>query len=240
MQVIPAVDVLDGKVVRLHQGKREETRVYSDQPLRFVEQWMAQGAKFLHLVDLNGAFGQGSRLVDLAKSIAGLGLEFQVGGGIRTRETAEQYLNAGASRIVVGTAAVTEARLLEELVFEFGAGKVVVAIDTQGDQVMMKGWTEATEFNPLDYAVVLQSMGLRRVMITDIGRDGTMQGANIDLVNRVAAGCRLRVLVSGGIGSLDDLRALKAVAHPGLEGVVLGKSIYEGRIKLGEAIAALA
>lgn len=240
MQVIPAVDVLDGKVVRLHQGKREETKVYSDQPLKFVEQWMAQGAKFLHLVDLNGAFGQGSRLVDLAKSIAGLGLEFQVGGGIRTREAAEQYLNAGASRIVVGTAAVTEARLLEELMFEYGAGKVVVAIDTQGDQVMMKGWTEATEFKPLDYAVVLQSMGLRRVMMTDISRDGTMQGANIELVNQVAEGSRLRVLVSGGIGSLDDLRALKAAAHPGIEGAVLGKSIYEGRIKLGEAIAALA
>ncbi|MBI3099316.1 MAG: 1-(5-phosphoribosyl)-5-[(5-phosphoribosylamino)methylideneamino]imidazole-4-carboxamide isomerase [Planctomycetes bacterium] len=240
MLVIPAVDVLDGKVVRLHQGKREESRVYSDQPLKFVEQWMAQGARFLHLVDLNGAFGQGSRLLDLAKAIADLGLEFQVGGGIRTRETADLYLKAGATRIVMGTAAVTEARVLEDLVFEFGAAKVVVAIDTRGDQVMMKGWTEATEFNPLDYAVVLQSMGLRRVMITDIGRDGTMQGANVELINRVAEGSRLRVLASGGIGSIDDLRALKAAAHAGVEGAVLGRSIYEGRIQLAEAIAAVA
>ena len=233
MQLIPAIDVLDGKIVRLKQGKRDQAHVYSDDPLSFARKWSQAGASYLHVVDLNGAFGEGPQLLDLCRKLASdVKVAFQIGGGIRSLDLAKKYIDAGADRLVVGTAAITDGRLLTDLIEHFGPPRVVVSIDVKNDRVMMKGWTEESEFSPLDFVNVLRSMGVRRILLTDISRDGMMQGPNIELINQVAREGKLALLASGGVSTSEDLLRLRREGDSRVEGVIAGTALYEGKIRL--------
>ncbi|MFH1679695.1 MAG: 1-(5-phosphoribosyl)-5-[(5-phosphoribosylamino)methylideneamino]imidazole-4-carboxamide isomerase, partial [Candidatus Eisenbacteria bacterium] len=226
MKVIPTLDILDDKVVRLRQGRREDATVYSDDPVATARRWKEEGAQYLHIVDLNGAFEGGHTVTNVCRRIRDeVGIPFQVGGGIRLVETAKAYLDAGADRIVVGTAAVTDGNLFTELIHDFGR-RVVAAVDSRDDLVLFHGWTEVSEFHPGDLAEVLKSMGARRLLLTDVARDGMEAGPNVDLLRMVAKRCGLPLIASGGVSKPADIEALRGLGKDVVEGVILGRAIY--------------
>ncbi len=231
MQVIPAVDVLAGRVVRLREGDYAQVTEYDADPVAVARRWMSEGAELVHVVDLEAARGA-SPDRSLWRHLAGAGIRYQIGGGLRSAELARAALAAGAERVVMGTAAVWE----PDLVAEVGEPeRVVAAVDVRGGKARGVGWTDEGR----DLAVVLaqlQSVGVRWLLVTGIERDGTMEGPDLTLLRRVrelAPG--LAVIASGGVGGLDDLAA---VAELGCEAVIVGKALYEGRFRLADALAA--
>jgi phosphoribosylformimino-5-aminoimidazole carboxamide ribotide isomerase len=235
MEVIPSIDLKAGRCVRLYQGDYQKEIVYSDDPLSVALAWQEQGAPRLHLVDLDGAaLGRPANLAVIAAIIKELSIPVQVGGGVRDVETAKTLLSAGASRVVIGTAAVEEPSLVERLCREWGSEQVVVAIDARDGQVAIKGWKEDTSVSASDLARQMARLGVRRLLYTDISRDGTLTepdfAANASLVQNTG----LAVLASGGIASLEHIQRLAAT---GVEGAIVGRALYTGDIKLAEAIA---
>lgn len=230
--VIPAVDVLGGRVVRLLRGSYDEVTVYGDDPVGTARAWIDAGAPLVHVVDLEGA-RSGSPDRSLWERLAEAGVPFQVGGGIRTAETARAALAAGAARVVMGTAAVWSPELLAAV---GSPRRVVAAVDVRDGRATGAGWLDEGR----DIAPVLDGLaaaGVGRLLVTGIGSDGTMEGPETALVRRVVADGRFAVIASGGVGSVDDVAAL---ARLGCEGVVVGRALYEGRIVLADAIAAAA
>ncbi len=239
MLCIPAVDVLDGRAVRLQRGEREKAHVYHDDPLDAARRWAAGGARYLHLVNLNGAFGEPADLTPLCTRLArDPAIPFQVGGGIRTAETADRYLAAGAARIVVGTSVIQDPDGFLALLRRCGPDRVVVAVDIKEGRVATRGWTATADEPPTALAARLRDLGVRRLLVTDVRRDGMLTGPNVDLTREMARAGGIPVIASGGIATLDDLHTLQAAESDGIEAAIVGKALYEGRIRM-ESLASL-
>lgn len=231
LDIIPAVDVLDGRVVRLLHGDYESVTVYHDDPVTQARAWVEGGAPLVHVVDLEGA-RSGRPDTRLWHALADAGIPFQVGGGLRTSAVARTALDAGAARVVLGTAAVWEPQVLAEV---GDITRVVAAVDVRGGRATGAGWLDEGK----DLGAVLDGLagaGVERMLVTGIGRDGTMQGPELELTRSVTEDGRFAVIGSGGVGSLDDLQE---IAEIGCEAVIVGRALYEGRFTLEEAVAAV-
>lgn len=228
MLIIPAVDIKNGKCVRLTQGKPETAIVYQDNPIKAALYWQEKGARYLHIVDLDGAFNGKTVNSDLIKEmLSALHISAEIGGGIRTQEDIENYLQAGADRIVLGTQAVTEDGFLEKAVAVFG-DKIAVAIDASGGKVAIEGWTKTTDTSILDLASKVQNIGVKTIIYTDTRTDGTLKGPNFKGIEEFIKTVRINVIISGGISTISDIQRIKALEP---EGIIIGKALYTGKIK---------
>ncbi|WLF84460.1 1-(5-phosphoribosyl)-5-[(5-phosphoribosylamino)methylideneamino]imidazole-4-carboxamide isomerase [Moraxella sp. ZY210820] len=238
MLIIPAIDLKDGQCVRLKQGRMEDDTVFSDDPVAMAQHWVEQGARRLHLVDLNGAFAgtpiHKAVVTEIAK--AQPNLPIQIGGGIRSLETIEHYLEAGVSYVIIGTRAVKEPVFVEQACKEF-AGHIIVGIDAKDGFVATDGWANVTDVKATDLAKRFADAGVSSIVYTDIARDGMMQGVNIEQTVNLAQYSGLPVIASGGVTNLDDVRLLKG--QVGILGAITGRAIYEGTLNLAEAQALL-
>jgi phosphoribosylformimino-5-aminoimidazole carboxamide ribotide isomerase len=235
----PAIDIAGGKAVRLVQGRFDEATVYDEDPLEAARAWAEQGARFLHVVDLDGArTGRPASLEHLRRIASALDVPVQYGGGLRDLVSVREALRSGAARVVLGTAAYTDVEFLDEVLAAF-ENRVLVSVDVRGGHVSTAGWTETTQM-PADAVIRrLQDRGVRSFVYTSVERDGMLQGVDVDEVRHVAEVVRGRFLYSGGVGSLDDLRALAALRQVNLAGVIVGKALYERRFTIAEGQAAL-
>ena len=235
MEVIPSIDLKSGRCVRLYQGDYQRETVYSDDPVSVALSWRQQGALRLHLVDLDGAAqGKPAHLKMLTQIIQELSIPVQVGGGVRDEETADTLIAAGADRVVIGTAAVEQPSLVAGLCQKHGGGRVVVAVDAREGQVAIKGWTEQSSVDALELAQRMAWMGVTRLLYTDISRDGTSTEPNFEANAALVRHTGLAVLASGGVTTLEHIRLLGGT---GVEGVILGRALYDGTIALPEALA---
>jgi phosphoribosylformimino-5-aminoimidazole carboxamide ribotide isomerase len=234
----PAIDVADGRAVRLRQGRFEDETVYADDPLEAARDWAEQGARALHVVDLDGARTGAPAALGHLERIAAEGLPVQYGGGLRRLEDVERAVAAGAARVVLGTAAFTDMDLLDDAVQRFG-DRVVVSIDVRGGEVAAAGWTESTGLDPGAVIERLQDRGVRAFVYTSVDRDGMLRGIDPAEVWGVAGAVRGRFLYSGGIGSLQDLRDLAQLRVVNLAGAIVGKALYERRFTVAEGQSAL-
>jgi phosphoribosylformimino-5-aminoimidazole carboxamide ribotide isomerase len=235
MILLPAIDIRGGKAVRLQQGRFDKETVYVDDPLEAARNWTDQGARQLHVVDLDGAReGRPVNLPHLARMADELDIPIQYGGGLRDERAVREALIAGAQRVVLGTAAYTDLEFLDA-VLELWGIRVVVAVDVREGHVSVSGWTKATQMLPETVIERMQERGVKQFIYTNVDRDGMLNGPDLDEVRRIADVIRGRFLYSGGIGSLDDLRALKDLRLVNLAGVVSGKALYEGRFSVEEA-----
>lgn len=236
MLIIPAIDLKDGQCVRLRQGAMEDSTVFSDDPVATAGRWVAAGCRRLHLVDLNGAFAgtpvNGDAVTAIARAFPELPV--QIGGGIRDLETIEHYIRAGVSYVIIGTAAVKRPAFVREACAAF-PGRVIVGLDARDGRVATDGWAEVSELMATDLAKQFESDGVSAIVYTDIARDGMMQGVNVDATLAMARASSIPVIASGGITNLDDIRALAAVAHHGIQGAITGRAIYEGTLDVVEA-----
>lgn len=240
MIVLPAIDILGGRAVRLHKGDYGDSTVYRDDPIEAAALWVEGGAEILHVVDLDGARdGLPVNLEPIAAIASELGVPVQAGGGVRSLDTVERLIEAGVSRVVMGTAAIRDPELLSEAIDLVGAERIVVAVDSRAGEVSLDGWTEGSGVEVEQAVVDLGATGARRFLFTAIETDGTMQGPNIAALDSVADATPWAVIASGGIGTLDDLRSLAARARGNVEGVIVGKALYEGRFTVAEAIEAV-
>jgi phosphoribosylformimino-5-aminoimidazole carboxamide ribotide isomerase len=236
LELFPAVDVLGGKAVRLRQGDFERRTEYAADPLDAARRWVEEGARRLHVVDLDGARSGAPVNLDALARIAGLGVPVQYGGGLRSEEHVAAAIGRGATRIVVGTAAFLDPDLLERIVSAHGAS-VAVGLDVRDRRVAVRGWEERTALEPVVAVRRLLDAGVETIVYTTVDRDGTMEGADTSVARDMLEAARgARLVYSGGIGSLDDLRGLAALD---LEGVIVGKALYEGRFTIEEAQEAL-
>jgi phosphoribosylformimino-5-aminoimidazole carboxamide ribotide isomerase len=241
MELYAAIDVLDGRAVRLEQGDFERSRRYDDDPLAAARRWVAAGARFLHVVDLDGARkGAPVQLEHLRRIASELEVELvQYGGGLRSAADAEAALGAGAGRVVIGTAAFVEPGLVEELVRAHGE-RIAVGVDVKDGKVAVRGWQERTALVPEDAARGLVEKGVKTIVYTSVDRDGTLGGTNRDGLRELAAAAPgARLICSGGVGSLDDLSDLARLGLPTLDGVIVGKALYEDRFSVADALAVL-
>ena len=235
MILLPAVDIRQGRAVRLRQGDFGRETVYSDDPLEAARSFVAAGARQLHVVDLDGAReGEPANLDHLARITRELGVPVQYGGGLRSLLSIRRALAAGARRVVVGTAAYTDPDFLREAL-ETWNPRLLVAVDVRGDHVSVSGWTRATQMLPEEVIRRMQRVGVRHFAYTNVDRDGTLEGPDLDEVCRIGGAIRGRFLYSGGIGSLEDLRGLRSLRLVNLAGVIAGKALYERRFTIAEA-----
>jgi len=234
-----AVDISEGRCVRLTRGAFTEKTVYSGDPAHVAKRWEEQGAPWLHVVDLDGArAGEPRNLGCTRRILQSVSIPAQVAGGLRSTESVEAALGAGATRVVLGTAALRDPAFLEQCLTRF-QDAVVVSIDVRGDRVALSGWTQMTMLEPTQAAQEMEKRGCRRLVFTDIERDGTLRGPNLAALSALAASVRIPVIASGGISCLDDIRALAALSPLGVEGAILGKALYEDKVQLPEALEAL-
>jgi phosphoribosylformimino-5-aminoimidazole carboxamide ribotide isomerase len=239
MILYPAIDILDSKAVRLVEGRFDDATVYHDSPVDAAESWVTAGAHYLHVVDLDGAKAGEPRAVDHLRAIVErVGVPVQYGGGLRSIEAVREAVRAGAARVVLGTAAFQDLDLLDESLAEFGP-RIVVAVDARDGRIATAGWTQTTELPAVEAIHHLIDRGVCTFVYTDVGRDGTLTGPDLDLVRRVADTVRGLFVYSGGIGSLDHLRALAGLRQVNLGGVIVGKALYERRFTVAEALGAL-
>ncbi|MGH2846545.1 MAG: 1-(5-phosphoribosyl)-5-[(5-phosphoribosylamino)methylideneamino]imidazole-4-carboxamide isomerase [Thermoleophilaceae bacterium] len=239
MILLPAVDIRDGKAVRLRQGDFDAETVYADDPLEAARSFVEAGARFLHVVDLDGAReGEPVNLDHVRRIAAELDVPLELGGGLRSIASIRRALAAGAARVVLGTAAFTDPDLLDEALSAF-TSRILVGVDVRGGRVSVAGWTRETQARGEDAIRRLQQQGATRFVYTDVDRDGMLEGPDLDEVRRVSEAVRGRFLYSGGIGSLEDLEALRELRLVNLGGVISGKALYEGRFGVREGQAAL-
>ena len=239
MILYPAVDILEGKAVRLVQGRFEDVTTYHDDPLEAARSWVRAGARYLHVVDLDGArSGEPRSLEHLRRIVEETGVPVQYGGGLRDAAAVRAALESGAERAIVGTAAFRDVDFLDGIVAEHGS-RVVVAVDVRGGHISTSGWTQTTEMPPEEAIRRLGDRGVRAFVYTNVDRDGRLEGPDLEEVGRIADAVRGRFLYSGGIGRREDLEALRALRRVNLGGVVVGKALYEGRFTVAEGRAAL-
>ena len=239
MDVIPAIDLLEGRCVRLHQGDYSQVTTFSEDPLQQALEWQRQGARRLHLVDLDGA-RQGVPVNDTAvRSItAALSIPVQLGGGVRTLERAEQLLGLGLDRVILGTLAVEQPELVCQLA-ERHPGRIVVGIDARNGLVATRGWLRDSALTATEVARRFATSGVAALITTDIATDGTLAGPNLAFLREMVEASALPVIASGGVGSLSDLLSLLTLAPLGLGGVIVGRALYDGRVDLAEALQAI-
>lgn len=237
MIVFPAIDLRQGRCVRLYQGDPEQEVVFGRNPVAIAEQWVDQGAEWLHVVNLDGAFGEASDNLGVVETIAStVDAQIQFGGGLRSLADMAQMLERGVARVIVGTMAITAPETVAQAVDQFGAERLVIGIDARDERVATHGWRETSDTDVMDLAEQIMALGVNRVVYTDIARDGTMRGPDVAGTRRLAAETGLNVIASGGVASLNDVKALRAHEHAGIEGVIIGQALYTGAIDLGEAI----
>lgn len=233
MIIFPAIDLYGGKAVRLYKGDYAQMTVYSSEPAAVAEDFAANGAKFIHLVDLEGAkSGLTPNIGTVEEIIKRTGLSVQIGGGIRDMETAEKYLSIGARRVILGTAAVTNEEFLVKAVEKFGE-KIAVGVDIKDGFAAIKGWTEKSEYSCYEFCEKMQNTGVKTLICTDISRDGAMRGTNRALYKELSERYNMNIIASGGVSSVEDVRALSALS---LYGAIIGKAYYTGAVSLKEAI----
>jgi phosphoribosylformimino-5-aminoimidazole carboxamide ribotide isomerase len=236
LKIIPAVDIKNGKCVRLIQGKADQETIYSDDPVAMARHWDEEGAKLIHVVDLDGAFDGIPKNADLIKNIIyNSSVDIQVGGGIRTLEAIETYVNAGAYRVILGTIAQSDPQFVEDACKRF-PGKITVGIDARDGFVAVKGWTEVSDKKATDLAKQMEPMGVNGFIFTDISRDGMLQGPNLTSIREFSDATKLPVIASGGVGSLDDISSLMALEPHGVSGVITGKALYDKSINIRDAL----
>ncbi len=239
MEVIPAIDLLADKCVRLYQGDYEQARVFSDNPLEVARQWAQAGATRLHLVDLDGAKqGEPVNLRAIEAIVKGVTIPVQVGGGLRDRLKIRQLINLGVQRVILGTVAVENPQLVQELCQEF-PGQILVGIDARNGKVATKGWLETSEVEAKDLAKSMAKLGVAAIIYTDIQRDGTLAGPNFLALRDLAQVVDIPIIASGGVSSLTDLLSLLALELQGVTGVIVGRALYTGEVDLSEAIRAV-
>ncbi|MEA2330651.1 MAG: phosphoribosylformimino-5-aminoimidazole carboxamide ribotide isomerase [Thermoleophilaceae bacterium] len=239
MILLPAVDIRDGKAVRLRQGHFDDETVYADDPLEAARSFVEAGARFLHVVDLDGAReGEPVNLHHVERITRELEVPVELGGGLRSIPAIRRALKAGASRVVLGTAAFTDPDLLDEALAAF-TSRVLVGVDVRGGKVSVSGWTRETQTSGEDAIRMMQQRGVTRFIYTNVDRDGMLEGPDLDEVRRIGEAVRGRFLYSGGIGSLADLEGLRELRLVNLAGVISGKALYEGRFGVAEGQAAL-
>ena len=236
MEIIPSIDLKAGRCVRLFQGDFRQVTVFSENPLAVAQEWQEQGASRLHLVDLDGAAaGNPVNLTVIEAIVAALNIPVQVGGGIRSRATADGLMAAGVARVVIGTAAVERPGLVTDLCRDYGRERVVVAVDARDGLVAIKGWTQGSQVTALELARQMADLGVPRLLYTDISRDGTLTTPNFAANAQLVAETGLKVQASGGVSSLEHIREL---SKTGAEGVIIGTALYRGAVNLREAIQA--
>lgn len=237
MLVIPAIDLKEGKCVRLEQGLMDKDTVFNDDPASQALEWQAEGAELLHIVDLDGAFaGEPKNRSAIEAIIKAIAIPAQLGGGIRDIATIEAYLGLGLSRVIIGTAAQRNPELVREACAKF-PGRIVVGIDAKNGMVAVQGWAEVTDVTAVDLAKRFEGFGVSAIIYTDISRDGMLQGPNIEATRALAEAVAIPVIASGGVSSLKDIENLLAIEQSGVTGVITGKAVYTGAIRLAEAIA---
>ncbi len=237
MLLIPAIDLQDGRCVRLRQGDLTDATIFSDTPATMAEQWLDQGARRLHLVDLNGAVAGKPRNEAAIKAIVDTVAEeipVQIGGGIRDLDTIERYLDNGISYVIIGTAAVKDPGFLRDACSAF-PGHIIVGLDARDGKVATDGWSKLTRHSVQDLARKFEDYGVESIIYTDIGRDGMLSGVNVEATVRLAQSVSIPVIASGGVTDMRDIEALCAVEHEGIEGAILGRSIYEGTLDFAAA-----
>ncbi|MDM7455851.1 MAG: 1-(5-phosphoribosyl)-5-[(5-phosphoribosylamino)methylideneamino]imidazole-4-carboxamide isomerase [Tepidimonas sp.] len=238
MLLIPAIDLKDGQCVRLKQGDMDQSTVFSDDPAAMARHWVEQGARRLHLVDLNGAFAGKPRNEAAIRRIlreVGDEVDVQLGGGIRDLDTIERYLDAGLRYVIIGTAAVKNPGFLQDACTAFG-GHIIVGLDAKDGKVATDGWSKLTGHEVVDLARKFEGYGVEAVIYTDIGRDGMLTGINIEATVRLAQALSIPVIASGGLSNLDDVRRLCKVESEGVEGVICGRAIYSGELDYAAAV----
>lgn len=235
MLLIPAIDLKDGKCVRLRQGDMDDETVFSDDPVAMAAQWVEKGARRLHIVDLNGAFEgkpvNAEYIHQIAKAFPDLPI--QIGGGIRDEDTVQSYLDAGVQYAIIGTRAVAQPHFINDLCLEF-PGHIIVGLDAKGGKVAIDGWSKLSDHDVIDLAQRFERDGVEAIVYTDIGRDGMMKGVNVESTVALAKAIKIPVIASGGITNIDDIKALCKVQEEGIIGAITGRAIYEGTLDLEE------
>ncbi len=236
MLLIPAIDLKEGQCVRLRQGDMNDDTVFSDDPVATAGRWVEAGTKRLHIVDLDGAFAGKPKNVEVIHEIASTypDIEIQLGGGIRDEETIVGYLDAGVHYVIIGTKAVTDPHFINEVCVEF-PNRIIVGLDAKNGKVAVDGWSKVSRHDVIDMAQRFENDGVEAIVYTDISRDGMMQGVNIEATVKLAQSIHIPVIASGGITTMDDIKALNEVADEGIIGAITGRAIYEGTIDLAEA-----
>ena len=239
MIIYPAIDLKEGQCVRLVQGKAENKTVYSSDPAAMAGSFQEQGAEWLHIVDLDGAFQGRSGNRDAIRKIATqITIPFQVGGGLRRLEDVENVLAIGATRVIIGTRAVTSPEFMEDLLHRFGAGKIILGLDARDGMVAIEGWVEKSSLPVLDFARQMHKLGVETAVYTDVSRDGLLQGPNLESIQQMAELSGLKIIASGGVSSIDNIIRLKEMEALGVSGAIIGKALYDGKLELKEALKA--
>jgi len=235
MLLIPAIDLKDGKCVRLRQGRMEDDTVFSEDPVAIAERWAEAGAKRLHLVDLDGAVSGRPVNADVIHRIAEAlpQLPIQVGGGIRDDDTIQGYLDAGVSYAIIGTTAVNQPHFVADVCLQF-PGHIIVGLDVRDGKVAIDGWSKLSHHDVIDLAQHFERDGVEAIIYTDISRDGMMQGFNVEATLNLARAITIPVIASGGVSSMKDIEALLSVAHEGIVGAIIGRALYEGTLDFAE------
>jgi phosphoribosylformimino-5-aminoimidazole carboxamide ribotide isomerase len=240
MLIIPALDLQNGKCVRLLQGRKESATVYGDDPVAVATQFAQAGARLLHVVDLDAAFGERSsanRRV-LGRIIETAAVPVQFGGGLRTFDDVKDIIELGVTRAIIGTLAVESPEMLNKLVNSFGSEHVAIGIDAKDGEVMVRGWEAGANMRALDLALVAAEAGIERIIYTDVTRDGMLGGVNLEQALLIARESGVKITASGGVSSLEDIRRIKEQSQFGIDSVIVGKALYEGRFTLEEALKA--
>jgi phosphoribosylformimino-5-aminoimidazole carboxamide ribotide isomerase len=236
MLLIPAIDLKEGKCVRLRQGRMEDDTVFSDDPVAVAGKWVAAGAKRIHLVDLDGAFAgkpKNARIIhDIVEAYPDVPV--QVGGGIRDEDTIQAYLDAGVQYVIIGTKAVSEPHFVSDIAVEF-PGHIIIGLDAKDGKVAIDGWSKLSRHDVIDLAKKFESDGVEAIIYTDISRDGMMSGVNVEATVKLAKAIHIPVIASGGITNLEDIKALGKVTEEGIIGAITGRAIYEGTLDFAEA-----
>lgn len=238
-EVIPAIDIRNGRCVRLYQGKANEETVFGEDPVLMASRWEEEGAGLLHVVDLDGAFSGAPRNMEVIARIAKeVSIPVQVGGGIRSSAIAMEYIEQGIERVIVGTAAFRDREWTARLAVELG-DRLIVGLDTVDSRVAVNGWTRTGDDSAVEAAAWLEDAGVRRIVYTDVSKDGTLRGPDISGLEEILNSSSLKIIASGGIGSVDDLLSVSALVSMGVEGVITGMALYRDKFTLAEAIEAV-